>query len=92
MSGDVPLDRPAGETQAIPFGHEHLEQLAPPSEQCLEELRGFVWQGAHRGADPLAKWGEDAGIDQLLRRCFRFLNAAGIVSADKLDGVGEHPT
>jgi hypothetical protein len=35
---------------------------------------------------------QDASIDQLLRRCFRFLNAAGIVSADKPDGVGEHAT
>ena len=63
VRGDVPLDGPAGEAEAILLGGEHLEQLPPAGEQGVEELGGLVRQGPHRGPDALTKQREGERVD-----------------------------
>jgi hypothetical protein len=47
------------------LGHQHVQELAPASEERVELLRRLTGQGARLRLHPLGKEGQDLGIDRI---------------------------
>src|SRR5712692_8629527 len=65
VPGDVPPDGAAGELEAVRLGRQHLDELAPPREQGVEQLGGFARQEPGLGPHPLGKARQGPGVDRV---------------------------
>jgi hypothetical protein len=78
MRPDAFSERRGSHLEAVVFGGEHREQLAPPGEDVLQSGGLLVGERARRGTDGLGETGEDEGV-----------YSVGLGEA--ADGLGEVP-